>query len=117
MGSARIRSNLDLSSLKKVLRELENMPTPEVQSELGRVLGRAFEQTQEQVHVDTGMLRASGNQASSEYDGEWRGRISYGKGVHYAGWEFSRDGHDPFDGLNTYEAEFEQALEAAFRNV
>lgn len=117
MVSGRFRSRMDLSSLKKALREFENMPTPEMQSELGRVLDRAFATTQENVHVDTGALRASGERAASEYGGEWRGRINYGKGVHYAQWEFSRDGHHPYEGLNRYEDEFEEAVARAIRRA
>lgn len=85
---------------------------------LEATLHRAFEDTQERVHVVTGSLRGSGK-TSSEFDGAgWAGVIEYGGSssgfvndpVEYAQYEMARGGdHDFFAGLPLYE---EQLLEA-----
>ena len=118
MASARVRSSMNLSSLKRELQRLAEMPTPETSAHLGRVIDQAFLDTQRRVHVETGVLKASGERVTSSYGSEWRGRIGYGKDPAYYGqWEFARDGHDPFVGLNQYEDEISDAVGRAIKDV
>ena len=121
MSGTRIRSRANFKPLLKELHELERLPTPEVSARLDALLGKAFEETQRHVHVNTGVLKASGEQSTSEYGPEWRGRITYGKGAYYAGIEFNRGAgptsHNPFHHLGEYEDEFEHVIGEAIRDA
>lgn len=105
----------------KVLRGLHE-PSWHTTQELETVLDAMYMQTQENVHVITGKLKASGLTSSNYRRGRWSGTISYGgegTSAPYAVYEVARDGvrpdwphkpHDPFVGL---EEKFSHAVEDA----
>ncbi|MEJ7634309.1 hypothetical protein [Aeromicrobium sp.] len=117
MSKAHMRSSLNVGPLKRQLEQFEHLPDERTVAALDATLAAAFDVTQEFVHKDTGQLAASGRVSSWHYGSEWGGRITYGgAAAYYAQWEFSREGHHPFDddpALHAFEQHFEEVVRDA----
>ena len=113
MSGTRIRSSMNLRPLLRELDRLADMPTPRAAAELDSVLGGAFAATQEFVHIKTGRLKASGDVRSFVFESRYEGVIRYGgAAAFYAPFEFSRDGHHPFDDDPAFHAQEDKFVDA-----
>lgn len=111
--------------------ELSRTPNPEEVAAMDAVVHAAFQHTQMAVHVhDTGKLRASGYMHTDVNRGprqdKFSGRISYGRGLKYAKYEFGRDeggwppkvqhvyhpSHDVFTGMDKFESAFDKVIDS-----
>lgn len=97
------------------LDELARMPSSDQVARLDGALATAFAHSQTLVHVDEGLLKASGRFHSQvdEAKGSWTGVIEYGGAVApYAVYEMSNPGseHDPFRELHVLDRTFVEAL-------
>lgn len=107
-------SSLGLDRIIDELDELSRAPSPRQVAAMDLALARSFADTQAQVHVDTGALKASGRMSSEvdQEEGTWTGSIQYGgPQAPHAVYEVAEGGsHDPFNNLPTFEELFEEAL-------
>lgn len=93
----------DFSDVDRELSRLDNVPVS-VHLELEVILATAFARSQQEVHVITGSLHASGTIESDLKDDIWKGEIEYGgpslghkhDPVEYAEYEQRRGGSHDF---------------------
>lgn len=97
-----IHFDADFSEVDRELSRLDNVPLS-VHLELEAILALAFARTQQEVHIITASLKASGTIESDLKDDIWKGEIEYGgpsqghkhDPVQYAEYEQARDqSHD-----------------------
>lgn len=120
--------NTGLDDLINFVKKVAAPPSFLVTGKLESTLQEAFVQTQDQVHVISGRLKASGH-TDTDFDGyTWTGEIKYGgrtgTPAYYAIYEMNRGGtrpdgtpHDWFTGLEVYDKKFEDAIDDHFKNA
>lgn len=87
-----------------------------LQRNLDGVLKQAFDQTQAEIHVESGALKASGSWSSSiDESGDYVGEIRYGGALApHAIYELNRKGHSTLDEvLPRYEQAFRESIVTA----
>lgn len=115
----------DFSQLDEVLNRFSvDLPSYRGVAHLENVLDRLFEETQRDVHVITGSLRASGKTSSNVREHVWTGEIIYGGSapgfprspVEYAVYERARGGsHDFLSRISVLDDAFREAVLSALR--
>ncbi|KAA1376118.1 hypothetical protein [Aeromicrobium fastidiosum] len=120
MTGIRVRSTWNLQPLLDELDRFADLPTERAIAELDSVLGGSFAVTQAFVHVKTGRLKASGRVRSFEHERTWTGHIQYGGAeAYWSQWEFSREGHHPFDddpAFHAQEGRYADAIDQIIRH-
>lgn len=85
----------DWSGFEAELDRLADIPTSIDEAKLNAVMALNAEDVREDVHVDTGALKASVHSEGEVTGDTWRGSVSVGEGLDYAEYERRRSGdHD-----------------------